>query len=802
MKSSVSGLTAAAVALAAGFSLSLNGPHRAYAAPGIPASQSDSDLAVTVLSPTPRTSFSGTKPVEISAFYQGAPSNQIVSIELYVDGSNAYTKKLETPESRGVISFLVDASQLTPGAHRIVVRAVAVDAEVVSAKSSFVYVTDNAGSSEIAPATSTLNGSAPQMTFLSPAAEQKVQGTVHIELQPTEGSTQSPYVSVFVDGQFKTMRNYAPYTYDWDTSSLSNGYHTIEVYAYDESQKVGPAKSIRVYVNNPGGETTIRTDLQDGTSSTGHSSAKGLHAGARVPGDANEMSHPFMPSVLIPKTVGHRAVATQPIDRSLGRAVLPPRSRKSASQDVSPSGLKAIGPFRRPTPRMAMVERKRQLTELRAILMAKRADLLDETGSLDLSSQLSDPFIPDTATKRPTPAQTPTSGFKPLPAAEHKIAAQLPASSVLAAHTVKPVTHMEAALPVAVPAEVQAEHPIAAPVHVQAQHPAVKPAHVEAHAPKAVTPGGSPVMVANAAPMHSVSPASPATIDIHTPTIAEHSADALLATPSIPSAALKPAHVNVATPIAHPAQVRATHPQTAMPVEAVHPLAVMPVEATHPIRQTHLETVHPVTATHIQAAHPISEAPVVEAAHPVAQKHVQMVHISSPVSAATVKHITSRQVRVAALRPKAMAPHISVATPMKIVGTHRVQVHMGTGSLMRARGKSSVFFNNVHVKLDRPIMARHGVLYMPLRQVFEFEGADITWDNKTNTVHSVSESREVILQIGHRHAAVNKSAVKLDGTPFLVNGRTMVPISFVRQALNVDVNVDPVTGHVQLTSKA
>jgi hypothetical protein len=704
-----------------------------------------------------------------------------------------------------VISFLVDASQLSPGAHRIVVRAVAADAEVVSAKSSFVYVADNAGSSEIAPATSTLNGSAPQMTFLSPAAEQKVQGTVHIELQPTEGSTQSPYVSVFVDGQFKTMRNYAPYTYDWDTSSLSNGYHTIEVYAYDESQKVGPAKSIRVYVNNPGGETTIRTDLQDGTSPKGHSAAKGLHVGTRTPGDAGEMSHPFMPSVLIPKTVGHRAVATQPIDRSLGRSVLPPRSRKSASHDASASGLKAIGPFRRPTPRMAMVERKRQLTELRAILMAKRADLLDETGSLDLSSQLSDPFIPDTATKRPAPAQTPTTGFKPLPAAEHKIAPQVPASSVLASHTVKPVI---------TPAEVQAQHPIAAPVQVQAQHPAVKPAHVEAHAPKAQAPGGSPVMVANAAPMHSVSPASPATIDVHTPTVADTHADALLATPSIPPAALKPAHVhvaapiahpahvNVAAPIAHPAQVRAAHPQTAMPVEAVHPLAVMPVEATHPIRQTHLEAVHPVTAKHIQAAHPISEAPVIEAAHPVAQKHVQMVHVTSPVSVAAVKHITSRQIRVAGLRPKAMAPHISVATPMKIVGTHRVQVHMGSGSLMRARGKSSIFFNNVHLKLDRPIMARHGVLYMPLRQVFEFEGADITWDNRTNTVHSVSEGREVILQIGHQHAAVNKSAVKLDGKPFLVNGRTMVPISFVRQALNVDVNVDPVTGHVQLTSKA
>jgi hypothetical protein len=797
MKSSVSGFTAAAVALAAGVSLTLNGPHRAYAQPGVPVSQSESDLAVTVLSPTPRTSFSGTKPVEISAFYQGGQSNQIVAIELYVDGANAFTKKLDTPESRGVISFLVDASQLSAGTHRIVIRAVAADAEVVSAKSSFIYIDDKAGETEIAPATNTVSGAAPQMLFVSPAPGEKVQGTVHVELQPVEGSPQSPYVSVFVDGQFKTMRNYAPYTYDWDTSGLSNGIHTIEIYAYDDNQKVGPSKSLKVYVNNPGGETGIRTDLHDGKSGVK------THTGANTPALSDDPANPLIPDRRTPKSFGHRPVAALPIDKKVGSSLLPPRTYKSGASQATASGEKAIGPFRRPTPRMAMVERKRQLAELRSILLSKRPDLLDQTGGLDLSSQLSDPFIPDTATRRPAP--TPSTGYKPLPASVRKTNPVSP--SVLAAHTGTPAVtepvRVDVQVPAAAPVEIKTAHPVAKPIRVQAQHPTAAPAHlkiahpvtspatvavshpatapvhvqtaapvakpakVQVHTPKATAPASAPVLALSGG-MHTAAPSAPATIEVHTPTSIERSDETVLVAPSIPASLTHPAHVNIAAPVAKPAKVNVAHPVTAKPIEIALPV----------------------------------KHQVVAAVHPTAAKPVTMAHVTRAVTVETVKHITTKPIRVATSPMRTRASQISVATPMRIVGSHRVQIMMGGSNLMRARGLSSVFYNNIHLKLDRPIMTRQGVAYMPLRQVFEFQGSDLTWDAKTQTVTAVSESSEMTLQIGKRHAAVNKTAVKMDGAPFVVNGRTMVPISFVQRALNVDVAIDPVTGNVQFNSRA
>ena len=916
MKSSVSGLTAAAVVLAASLSISLNGPHRAYAAPGLPASQSDGDLAVTVLSPTPRTSFSGTKPVEISAFYQGTASNQIVSLELYVDGANAFTKKLDSPETKGVISFLVDASQLSAGPHKIVVRAVAVDAEVVSAKSSFIYVADNQAETALTPSTSNGSGAPVEMSFLSPSPDQKVEGTVHIELTPTANSIQSPYVSVFVDRQFKTMRNYAPYTYDLDTTGYSNGYHTIEVYAYDDSQRVGPAKVMRIYVNNPGGETSIRTDLQDGapirgaravpssrknTAVAGSRVGKPFKTGSVSRGQGADIVNSALSDLPVAKPAAHKAVAARPIDRKFGKSVIAPRGEKSA-----PASAKAIGPFRRPTPRMAMLERKHELSELRAILTAKRPDLLDQTSGLDLSSQLSDPFIPDTATPRPS-AQTPVTGFKPLPRREAAIAkplqpgaltahvmatpeapktahveAQLPIAAAAPVKAQLPIAKpapvkaqlpiakpapvkaqlpiakpapvkaqlpvakpapIKAQLPVAKPAPIKAQTPVAkpkpvqaqlpaakpetvkaqlpaakpvhveaqvklaAPAHIQAQHPAAKPATIAAHAAAKIhTPVGAPMMVFTPAPQHTGSAAAPATIDVHTPSVAGGMVDTLLSAPSIPAAALLPAQVNVAHPAAAPRPMQIVHAATApRHIEAAHPAtAPQHIEAARPAAAPRrVEAAHPAAAPKpLQIAHPTAAPKPMQIAHPVTQKPMKMVRVTQPLHVQSVKHISAKPIRVSTPHPLSLHAQTAVSTPMRIIGSHRVQIHMGAPSLLRARGKTSVFFNTVHLKMDRPFVVHHGVMFVPLRQLAEFQGANLTWDEKTGTVHAISEAKEITLQIGKRHAAVNKSAVKLDQAPFLLNGRTMVPVSFMTQALDVNMSCDPVTGHVILTSKA
>ncbi len=90
------------------------------------------------------------------------------------------------------------------------------------------------------------------ITILIPRHGTGVSGVVPIEVRVR--GQERPYVSFFVDGQVRTLRNYPPYVYYWDTSRERNGWHTLEAWSFDGSQTF-KSPATRVFVNNPGGRT-------------------------------------------------------------------------------------------------------------------------------------------------------------------------------------------------------------------------------------------------------------------------------------------------------------------------------------------------------------------------------------------------------------------------------------------------------------------------------------------------------------------------------------------------------------------
>lgn len=386
-KSSAYGFAAQAVALAATFGLSLSGPHRASAQGTAPVAQNDSSPAVTILSPAPRTTYSGVKPVEISAFYQGSSTNQIAVIELYVDGVKAAQKVLDTPETRGVVSFLVDAGALSGGTHRIVVRASAADAEVASAKSSFIFTVPapdkpNPETPSLAPSLGS-----PVLSIDNPTVDGQVQGKVTLRIKAEDPSGKPPYVSLFIDHSFKTLRNYAPYEFTWDTTEYPNGYHTIEAFGYNDAQDVGHAQPIRVLVNNPGGRTERRTDLRD---------APKPHVTPKT--------HVTVKPLLAAKPLAKAHAASK-------ISVLPPLTVTPDVRAAAPvvKTAKAAPILRRPTP--ATLAQSAPKVRAQHTQLAKLPKLdLDEM-ALTQMPELSSPFVSDTVRPRTV---TPTRGFKPL----------------------------------------------------------------------------------------------------------------------------------------------------------------------------------------------------------------------------------------------------------------------------------------------------------------------------------------------------------------------------------------------------
>jgi len=82
----------------------------------------------------------------------------------------------------------------------------------------------------------------------------------------------------------------------------------------------------------------------------------------------------------------------------------------------------------------------------------------------------------------------------------------------------------------------------------------------------------------------------------------------------------------------------------------------------------------------------------------------------------------------------------------------------------------------------------NGRVLVPLRGVFEQMGAYVHWTDATQTVEATKGATSVQLRIGDRIASVNGQNVTLDVPPQLIGGSTMVPLRFISEALGADVN--------------
>lgn len=83
-----------------------------------------------------------------------------------------------------------------------------------------------------------------------------------------------------------------------------------------------------------------------------------------------------------------------------------------------------------------------------------------------------------------------------------------------------------------------------------------------------------------------------------------------------------------------------------------------------------------------------------------------------------------------------------------------------------------------------------GSVLVPLRGVFEKLGATVAYDNNTRTVLAVKESTSVSLKLGSATATVNGQSENLARPAQAINGTTLVPLRFVSEALGAQVRWD------------
>lgn len=100
----------------------------------------------------------------------------------------------------------------------------------------------------------------------------------------------------------------------------------------------------------------------------------------------------------------------------------------------------------------------------------------------------------------------------------------------------------------------------------------------------------------------------------------------------------------------------------------------------------------------------------------------------------------------------------------------------------------AVILNDTPLSFDVPPKIENGRTLVPLRAIFEALGATVEWDGNTKTVTAYKAGTVIKLQIGNKTAFKNNQAVDLDVPAKIENGRTLVPLRFISESLGCEVN--------------
>ncbi len=113
-------------------------------------------------------------------------------------------------------------------------------------------------------------------------------------------------------------------------------------------------------------------------------------------------------------------------------------------------------------------------------------------------------------------------------------------------------------------------------------------------------------------------------------------------------------------------------------------------------------------------------------------------------------------------------------------------------------GNANAIINDKTVRLDAPPQIVRDRTFVPLRMIAEAFGADVKWDPVFRLVFITLGDKSIVLQIGTSYASNNGVKYTLEAEPFIQKGYTMVPIRFIAEALNSDVNWEPNTKTVTI----
>jgi hypothetical protein len=113
----------------------------------------------------------------------------------------------------------------------------------------------------------------------------------------------------------------------------------------------------------------------------------------------------------------------------------------------------------------------------------------------------------------------------------------------------------------------------------------------------------------------------------------------------------------------------------------------------------------------------------------------------------------------------------------------------------------NVLLNGQYVEFDVQPRVDDGIPMTPFRHLLEKAGGKVEWLKVDKAVNAVTDGKKIWFKVGDSTARINDLPFSLELAPYIDRGRTIVPLSFMKDALDVNIQFDPATGHVLITKK-
>jgi LysM repeat protein len=284
---------------------------------------------------------------------------------------------------------------------------------------------------------------------------------------------------------------------------------------------------------------------------------------------------------------------------------------------------------------------------------------------------------------------------------------------------------------------------------------------------------------------------------------------------ALPGAALAPT-----APVARVAPPKPVRVAAPAPVAPVAPVAlvtparmaradtrVAPARSTMATTSTSRPTMSAGSRVALPGAGMTQAAPVARVVAPVAPAKPQQVAMLPRAAAAAVATVFRGSdarhtvqpgetlygiARTYGVRVDRIAAANSLADPSRLVAGTELRIPSPT---------AFITMDGQPVFADVRPSQRAGIAVMPLRQLIESRGGSISWLPASREIQAKADGQSIAVKVGSREAKVNERSVLLDIAAFLERGRTIVPVSFICDALHLTADVDAKAGRVAIASE-